>query len=79
MISYIIPLAVIVVVRFFEEFFDEINRYKRDKKINTEKFEVYNKSTDSFKQKQSSELREGDIIKIFNQRVPADVIILKSK
>ena len=79
LISYLIPLLVILTIRFFEEIYDEINRYKRDRKINLEKYEIYNSQTKKFCQKRSQDVREGDIIKIFNQRVPADVVILKSK
>lgn len=70
---------VILSIRFFEEIFDEINRYKRDRKINLEEYLVFDEKQGDFEQKKSQDIREGDIIKIFNQRVPADVIILKSK
>lgn len=79
MISYLTPLVVILSIRFFEEIFDEINRYKRDRKINLEEYLVFDEKQGDFEQKKSQDIREGDIIKIFNQRVPADVIILKSK
>lgn len=79
MISYITPLAVILTIRFFEEILDEFNRYKRDRKINLEKYLIYNLEEKKFKEKLSQDVREGDIIKILNQRVPADIIILQSK
>jgi magnesium-transporting ATPase (P-type) len=47
--------------------------------LNTQKYQVYDFKEDAFVEKQSQDIREGDIIKIFNQRVPADILILKSK
>ena len=69
----------IIIVRFFEEIIDEINRYKRDKKLNFQEYQVYDRKSKNFKKKYSQDIKEGDIIKIFNQRVPSDIIILQSK
>jgi magnesium-transporting ATPase (P-type) len=79
LISYLLPLGVILAVRFVEEILDEISRYKRDRKLNLEKYFIYDKEEKEFKEKLSQDVREGDIIKILNQRVPADIAILKSK
>jgi phospholipid-translocating ATPase len=79
LISYLTPLVVIISIRFIEEILDEINRYKRDKKLNLEKYFIFDVKTNEFKEKKSQDVKEGDIIKIFNQRVPADIAILKSK
>lgn len=79
MISYITPLAVILSIRFFEEVLDEFNRFKRDRKLNFEKYQIYNLKEQEFQEKSSQDVKEGDIIKILNQRVPADIVILQSK
>ena len=66
-------------MRFIEEVSDEIGRYKRDKKLNMEKHQVLNPETFKFETTRSENIKVGDIIKINNQRVPADLIILGSK
>lgn len=44
-----------------------------------EKYLIYDEKTKSFEERLSQDVKEGDIIKILNQRVPADIVILKSK
>lgn len=66
-------------MRFVEEIMDEINRYKRDQKLNLQEYKILNPKTLEFETKKSKKIKTGDIIKIENQRVPADLIILSSK
>lgn len=79
MISYLLPVSVILTIRLFEELIDEIRRFKRDRKLNREKYLIYDDKTQEFKEKLSQDIKEGDIVKIYNQRVPADMLILRSR
>ena len=72
-------MSVILTIRLFEELIDEIRRFKRDRNLNRQKYLVYNVTTEEFDEKLSQDIREGDIVKIYNQRVPADMLILKSR
>lgn len=69
----------ILTIRLFEELIDEIRRFKRDRKLNREKYLIYDDKTQEFKEKLSQDIKEGDIVKIYNQRVPADMLILRSR
>ena len=72
-------MSVILTIRLFEELIDEIRRFKRDRKLNRQKYLVFNDKTEEFEEILSQDIKEGDIVKIYNQRVPADMLILKSR
>lgn len=74
-----IPLGIILTVRFIEMLVDEIGRYRRDRKLNLEAYQVYDRVSGRFRRALSQDVRQGDIIRIVDQRVPADIVILKSK
>ena len=56
----------------------QVRIYRRDRKINNE---LYSKlqSTGTFKRVKAGDLKIGDVIKLTDERVPADLIILASK
>ena len=82
--TYIAPLAFVVAVSMGKELCDDINRRIQDKKTNSTRITVLQLSEDrkrvnyDFK-KNASELLVGDIIKLNkDERVPADIIVLKT-
>lgn len=72
--SYIVPLAFVLVVTMGKEAWDDLKRRKRDRESNMEQYELV-----TGKYRASQDLQVGDIIHVqLNQRVPADILILKS-
>ncbi|KAJ5669345.1 hypothetical protein N7462_010415 [Penicillium macrosclerotiorum] len=81
MSSYIAPLACVVSISLGKEALDDIGRRRRDAESNAEEFTIVSleKSTAIEKTKKSRDLKVGDVLKVRkNQRLPADVVILKS-
>ncbi|PWY72322.1 phospholipid-translocating P-type ATPase [Aspergillus heteromorphus CBS 117.55] len=82
MSSYIAPLAFVVSISLGKEALDDIGRRRRDAEANAEEFTVLNfdRTTGVLEvTKKSRDLRVGDVLKVRkNQRLPADVVILKS-
>ena len=82
--TYIAPLAFVVAVSMGKELYDDINRRIQDKKTNSTRITVLQLSEDRKRvnydfQKIASELLVGDIIKLNkDERVPADIIVLKT-
>nr|CAB3224704.1 probable phospholipid-transporting ATPase IIA [Phallusia mammillata] len=72
------PLGFVLFVTLLREGYDEIKRYYRDKEINSTVYQKIcsNGSTTSIK---SSEIQVSDLLVLKkNQRVPADLVLLKS-
>jgi phospholipid-translocating ATPase len=81
MSSYIAPLAFVVSISLGKEALDDIGRRRRDAEANAEEFTVVSleRSNAMEMTKKSRDLKVGDILKVRkNQRLPADVVILKS-
>ncbi|GKZ37397.1 putative aminophospholipid-translocase [Aspergillus brasiliensis] len=82
MSSYIAPLAFVVSISLGKEALDDIGRRRRDAEANAEEFTVLNFDRPNGVLevvKKSRDLRVGDVLKVRkNQRLPADVVILKS-
>ena len=82
--TYIAPLSFVVAVSMGKELYDDINRRIQDKKTNTSRINVLQLSPDKRSVvhdifKNASELLVGDIIKLKkDERVPADIIVLKT-
>ncbi|KAK9461708.1 uncharacterized protein V1516DRAFT_622048 [Lipomyces oligophaga] len=73
--SYILPLAFVLTVTMSKEASDDIARRRRDAEANKEGYQVLGKSD----LVRSRDLRVGDLVMINrDQRVPADMILLKS-
>ncbi|KAI5608017.1 putative phospholipid-transporting ATPase IIB isoform X2, partial [Silurus asotus] len=75
--TYWAPLAFVLAVTMVREAVDEVRRYRRDKEMNSQ---IYSKLTVRGKiQVKSSDIQVGDLIIIEkNQRVPADMIFLRT-
>ncbi|EPS28583.1 hypothetical protein PDE_03529 [Penicillium oxalicum 114-2] len=81
MSSYIAPLAFVVSISLGKEALDDLGRRRRDAEANSEGFTVLSLDKSSAVEitKKSRDLRVGDVLKVRkNQRLPADVVILKS-
>ncbi|KAJ9660634.1 putative aminophospholipid-translocase [Neophaeococcomyces mojaviensis] len=89
MSTYIVPLAFVLSISIGKEAFDDIARRRRDAEANSELYTVLQFDQDATTrprqtgarevQKKSRDLKVGDVLKLEkNQRVPADVIIIKS-
>ena len=85
--AYLSPLCVVIVVSLLKELIDDINRRIQDLITNSTKIstiKLYSKKKSSKKElkrflKSSSNLKIGDIIELKkDERVPADIIVLKT-
>ena len=85
--AYLSPLCVVIVVSLLKEFSDDINRRIQDLKTNSTKIatiQMWRKNKKSNAElrrflKSSSNLKIGDIIELKkDERVPADIIVLKA-
>ncbi|PVV05207.1 hypothetical protein BB560_000276 [Smittium megazygosporum] len=78
-LSYFGPLVFVLAVTIVQEWYDDHLRFKRDKQLNNEKYKVLSKEFHGSIQTPSKNLTVGDIIYISkNQRIPADLLILKT-
>lgn len=77
MFTYYAPLAVVVTITLIKEAVDDYKRYLRDKELNSK---TYNKVTKTgLQQIPSMSIKMGDIIQLHpNERIPADMILLKT-
>ncbi|KAJ5362395.1 hypothetical protein N7541_003239 [Penicillium brevicompactum] len=81
MSSYIAPLAFVVSISLGKEALDDIGRRRRDAEANAEEYctVTVGRNQEMEVTKKSKDLKVGDILKVRkNQRLPADVVILKS-
>ena len=79
-ISYIFPLAVILLFRALEELFQHLRILNRDKEANNNLYPIKTKlSQTGYLLRKSKDIKVGDIIKIVDKLVPVDIIILASK
>ncbi|KAL2217067.1 putative phospholipid-translocating P-type ATPase [Thermoascus aurantiacus ATCC 26904] len=89
--SYIAPLAFVVSISLGKEALDDIGRRRRDAEANAEEFTVLSFGNPTLRghsrgatgvfeiTKKSRDLKVGDVLKLRkDQRLPADVVILKS-
>ncbi|KAF0523882.1 phospholipid-translocating P-type ATPase [Gigaspora margarita] len=75
--TYFGPLAFVLAVTMGKEAYDDWKRFKRDQENNSQKYQILTR--DGIKNVPSSKLRVGDFVKIYkDQRVPADVILLRT-
>jgi len=75
--SYIGPLAFVLIVTIVKEAYDDIYRYKQDKDTNNQKY--YKLIGEIRSEIRSEDIKIGDILELNqNERVPADLILLKS-
>ncbi|KAK9451916.1 uncharacterized protein V1518DRAFT_409895 [Limtongia smithiae] len=73
--SYVLPLAFVLFVTMSKEALDDIARRRRDSEANMESYSIVGKEEPV----KSRDLRVGDLVIICkDQRVPADMVLLKS-
>ncbi|CAG8498047.1 17763_t:CDS:10, partial [Acaulospora morrowiae] len=76
-ITYFGPLCFVLVITMGKEAYDDWKRYKRDQENNSRKYQILTR--DGLKNVPSSRLRVGDLVFIHkDQRVPADVVLLRT-
>lgn len=77
LVTYVSPLLFVLSISFIKEMWDEFQRYKRDKELNTKKYKIITPTGPKFIE--SQELRVGHVLEIESgHRVPADLILLKT-
>ena len=81
MFTYVAPLVFVLTITMFKEAFDDCKRRTQDKNLNNKEYEILVQKADGtceFKAVPSKDLKVGTIVKVGkNQRVPADLVILK--
>ena len=65
LITYVSPLAFVLVVTLFKEASDDLKRYSKDKELNNAKIEYLNRKKKEWQMKSSASLRVGDLIKVY--------------
>lgn len=82
LLSYIVPLAFVLVVTMLKEAGDDIARRRRDIEQNNELYEVLNRAapiTPDVVLVPSKSLKVGDLVRLHkNTRIPADMVLLQS-
>lgn len=74
----ITPLLLVLTITLSKEAYDDYKRYKRDRDANSQKYARLTPNN-GFVMTPSSELKVGDVILVNkNERVPADMILLRS-
>ncbi|EGC33560.1 hypothetical protein DICPUDRAFT_48870 [Dictyostelium purpureum] len=75
--TYVSPLVFVLAVTIFKEAYDDFKRFRRDKEANSQHYQKLTKN--GLVSIPSSDIKVGDLIKVeTNQRVPCDMIFLKT-
>ncbi|KAE9552729.1 hypothetical protein FO519_004046 [Halicephalobus sp. NKZ332] len=75
--SYWVPLGFVLGITIIREGYEEFLRYWRDRKLNNEKYQKFDVL--GSKLIKSKDIRVGDVLILHkNQRIPADVILLRT-
>ena len=73
--TYVAPLIFVLSITMLKEILDDLARMKRDKEINTKKYQVLKKG--AWKDTASQNLKVGQLLKVHqNERIPADMALL---
>ena len=72
------PLAIILFFRLIEELAQQAKTYKRDRKLNNQEYARL-RTDGSLTRVRAGDIRVGDVIKLSDDRVPADLIVLAAK
>jgi phospholipid-translocating ATPase len=85
MFTYIAPLVFVLSVTMIKEAIDDLQRYKRDQEANSQIYNVFihpseRPDSSEYKSIPSSDIKVSDIVLLSaGQRVPADMILLRTK
>eukprot|EP01094_Clydonella_sp_ATCC50884_P022154 TRINITY_DN5047_c0_g1_i1.p1 TRINITY_DN5047_c0_g1~~TRINITY_DN5047_c0_g1_i1.p1 ORF type:complete len:1089 (+),score=461.23 TRINITY_DN5047_c0_g1_i1:91-3357(+) len=75
--TYIAPLIFVVAITMAKEGYDDYSRYRRDKEVNSQRYERL--TANGFEPLPASDMKVGHFIRIkVNQRVPADMVLLRT-
>mmetsp|Transcript_16504 Transcript_16504/g.29748 ORF Transcript_16504/g.29748 Transcript_16504/m.29748 type:complete len:1065 (-) Transcript_16504:24-3218(-) len=75
--TYVAPLCFVIIVTMAKEGIDDVVRWRRDSEINSQIY--YKVSSSGLVQVKSSRMKVGDLIEIrANQRIPADMVLLRT-
>jgi len=75
--TYMAPLAFVLLVTISKEAWDDFKRYRRDREANQERYMCLTEH--GFQSIPSSDIKVGDLIVVrTNQRVPADLVLLRT-
>lgn len=76
--TWIGPVILVTLLSFIKELIDEISRWYKDNRINSQKYLKMTQNND-FISIRSDCIQVGDFIKVTkNQRIPADMVLLSS-
>ncbi len=76
LVTYVAPLAFVLAITLMKEFYDDYQRYRRDKELNGEKFQKLTLDG-TFIEVESSNIKVGDILLLKEKRrIPADLVLL---
>lgn len=82
LLSYVVPLAFVLVVTMAKEAGDDIARRRRDMEQNNEQFEVLNRPspvTQDVHMVAAKNLKVGDLVRLHkDRRIPADMVLLQA-
>ena len=77
LISFVAPLVFVLAVTMVKEFYDDLQRYKKDTQINDAPFFTLNLKGGVIKKTKSQRIRVGDLVVLHpNEPAPADMILL---
>jgi phospholipid-translocating ATPase len=75
--GYVSPLVIVLCITMIKEALDDIYRYKQDRKTNSERY--LKKTANGNVEVASEDIKVGDLIELNqNERIPADMIVIKS-
>lgn len=74
-----VPVIVIILVQALKDIIEDYGRYKSDGLVNNSKAEVYKRSDDKYHSTKWKNVKVGDIVRLFcNKVIPADILLLHS-
>eukprot|EP00755_Sulcionema_specki_P009751 Sspe_Gene.44555::Locus_21865_Transcript_1_1_Confidence_1.000_Length_3924::g.44555::m.44555/K01530/E3.6.3.1; phospholipid-translocating ATPase len=77
--TYVAPLAFVIAIALLKEAYDDMQRFRRDREANSEKFEALDTETNQWVELPSRDITVGMLLKLGpGKRVPADCILLKT-
>lgn len=77
LISFVMPLVVVLAITMIKEFYDDLARYRKDTQINRQPYQQLNLQGGLIRNIESSKIKVGDLIILHpNERAPADMVLL---
>ena len=77
LISFVLPLVIVLSITLIKEWFDDYARYKKDREINRSLYQQLYLEGGVIKKTESRNIKVGDLIVLNpNERAPADLLLL---